>query len=118
MKRIIRAIFTKIIIILMTFFVCLPCSAKNEIKQILDISFPHLENSEKPNKNSVCQTFTKTEKTKLSASNIKKSITNWNYNFGLNVDLHKTLQHNFSPFLNIEIASVVPIYILHEQYLI
>lgn len=118
MKRVVRHIFTKAIIILMTFFVCLPCSAKKEFKQILEIPFSGLESSEKPNKNSICQNFTKSEKTKLSTSKQEKVLQKWNYNCDLNVILHKTLSLNFSPFLNIQIASSVPIYILHEQYLI
>jgi len=118
MKRMVRYIFTKAIIILMTFFVCLPCSAKKEFKQILEIPFSDLEASEKPNKNSICQTFTKSEKTKLSTSNQKKSLQKWNYNCDLTVILHKTLNLHFNPFLNFQIASSVPIYILHEQYLI
>lgn len=118
MKRMIRPIFTKTIILLMTFFVCLPCFAKQEIKQILEIPFVHLENSEKSNKNLLCQSFTKKGKINLSFSNPQKHIQKCNYNCGEIVSLRNSLQANFSPFLNLKIASVVPIYILHEQYLI
>lgn len=102
----------------MTLFVCLPCFAKQEIKQVLEIPFAHLENSEKSNKNLLCQSFTKKEKIKFSSSNQQKYIQKCNYTCDEIVILHNSLQHNFSPFLNLKIASVVPIYVLHEQYLI
>ena len=56
----------------MALFVCLPCFAKQEIKQVLEIPFVLLENSEKSNKNSVCQNFTKTEKNKTFCFESKK----------------------------------------------
>jgi uncharacterized protein YcfL len=118
MKLCIRPIFSKTIIILMMFFLCLPCSAKNEIKQSLNASAANIENTTKSNKLVVCQSFTKKATQKISVSFYKKNIQvhQNNYFFDFQQPLDAGL--NATPFIENVVVASVPIYLLHEQYLI
>lgn len=115
MKGSIRHIFTNAIIILMTVFVCLPCSVKREIKQALDIPVAHLD---KPNKTIVCFSFTKADTQKSSVSCHKKDTPKIDYNYSFTFFSFSILKHSASSFSEIRLVASVPIYILHEQYLI
>ncbi|MFH6967195.1 hypothetical protein [Flavobacterium sp. FlaQc-28] len=118
MKGSIRYIFTNAIIILMMVFVCLPCSVKREVKQALNIPVASLEHSEKPNKTIVCHTFTKGKTQKVSVSCQNKDIQKPYYTFDFAFYQNNLLQHNRLPFSETNLSALVPIYILHEQYLI
>lgn len=114
----IRNIFSKIIIIMMLFFVCLPCTAKREIKLVLDIPVNELKNNLNTN-SSVC--FITIDKTAKKVSGLLQDH-----------DLKKTYPSRFAVFQHITIAlktpitsiwkkkafKIIPVYLLHEQYLI
>lgn len=102
----------------MTFLVGLPCVAKKELKQVLNISVTDLEPKEKPNKSSICQEFSAKKGYSDFISSRKKEIKKFNYNFGSVQNPPEVSHSKFSPFEDIHIAASVPIYILHEQYLI
>lgn len=116
--KISRPIFTKAIIILMTFLVGLPCAVKKDFKEVLNISVSDLGQTEKPNKSIVCPSFSKTENNYNSVSFQKKEVRKFDYNFGRISYLSEVYHINFHPFADLQIAASVPIYILYEQYLI
>lgn len=118
MKISIRPIFTKVIVILMTFLVGLPCAVKKDFKEVLNISISDLGQTEKPNKSIVCPGFSKTENNNNSVSFQKKELKKFNYNFGKVQYSSEVSYFNFHPFADLQIAASVPIYILYEQYLI
>ena len=114
----IRPIFTKVIILLMTFLVGLPCAVKKDFKEVLNISVSDLGQTEKPNKSIVCPGFSKTENNNNSVSFKKKEVQKFDCNFGIIHYSSEIYHFNFHPFADLQIAASVPIYILHEQYLI
>jgi hypothetical protein len=118
MKGGIRHIFTKTIIILMTIFVSLPCTVKREVKQALNIPLSSLEHSQKPNKAIVCQNFTKDKNQNLSVSYHKKNILKSHDSNPFALQQIQQLKHDSFLFSKTKINAPVPIYILHEQYLI
>lgn len=118
MKISIRPFFTKVIAILMTFLVGLPCAVKKDFKEVLNIAVSDLKQNEKPNKSIVCPSFSKTESNNHSISFQKKEIQKFDYNFGGIQYSSEVSYFNFPPFADIQITASVPIYILHEQYLI
>lgn len=116
MKKSISFIFTHAVIILVMAFVSLPCSVKREIKQALNIPVSH---SEKPNQAIVCATFIQEENRSISISGKKKDVEKQHLQASGFVFRETTaLHHPAFPFPGINHPSPVPIYILHEQYLI
>lgn len=113
-----RPFFTQVIVILMTFLVGLPCAVKQDFKEVLNIAVSDLTQNEKPNKSIVCPSFSKTENKNHSVSFQKKEVQKFDYNFGGIQHSSDVSYFNFHPFADIQIATSVPIYILHEQYLI
>ena len=113
-----RPIFTKVIIILMTFLVGLPCDLKKDFTEVLNISVSDLGQTEKPNKSIDCPSSSKTESNNNSVSFQKKEVQKFDYNFGRISYLSEVDHLNFHAFADLQIAASVPIYILHEQYLI
>jgi hypothetical protein len=111
-------IFKKTIIILMTVFLCLPCSVKREIKQALNVPVAPLEHSQKTNKAVICHTFTNDGNQKLSVSPQQKDVQKPNHIFDFAFQQTNLLQHHIFTFSEIKFSAPVPIYILHEQYLI
>lgn len=111
-------IFTKTIIILMTVFVCLPCSVKREIKQALNVPVAPIEPSQKTNKTVICHTFTKDGNKKKSVSAQQKDVLKPNNTFDFYFQQTLLFQHNIFKFSESKFSAAVPIYILHEQYLI
>src|SRR5690606_20245956 len=114
MKYINQHIIYRTIIIALVMCLALPCSAKQDIKKVLNI--PTFENVEKPNKTTTCQTLAEKSTQKTSLSFQKKMMKN-------NFFVIFLLVHNTRKLPNIKYKekaffSLVPIYILHEQYLI
>lgn len=109
---------TKAIIILMTVFVWMPCTVKSEIKQAFDIPYSAVENSSKPNKTAVCQSYTNEENRRLSVSSFQKNLQRLQEFSVVALQPNATLQHNYVTVSGKDIFLSVPIYILHEQYLI
>lgn len=118
MNLYVRHIFIKAAIILMAFSICLPCSVKREIKQILDIPVSNLANTTKPNKTLVCQVFLKEITKKVSVSYQKKTPQKHPFNSFVAFFQNNIFKQHAVSFVEIQIATPVPIYILHEQYLI
>ncbi len=118
MKGGIRSVFSNALILLMTVFLCLPCSAKKEIKQAFNIPVEHLGHPEKPDKAAVCQHFTRQETRKTSVSFQKKTAENHSFRFSITDYPPCTLQHKVSLLKDIKAPPSVPLFILHEQYLI
>lgn len=118
MKISIRPFFTKVIVILMTFMVGLPCAVKKDFKEVLNIPVSDLGQAEKPNKSVVCSSFSKTESNNNSVSCKKKEVQKFNYKSGSIQYSSEISYFIFSPFADVEFTASIPIYILHEQYLI
>lgn len=114
-----KNILYRTIIILMLFFVCLPCSAKREIKLVLDIPVNEFKNNQNNNLSVTCF-ITKHKTFKKALDSVKDK------------DLKKDFLSNFSDFQKVVTSSkientsfsekkgfqIIPIYLLHEQYLI
>jgi|SRR5690554_1595961 len=101
--------FRSLIVILMI-SLTVPCSAKQDIKKVLNI--PAYENVEKPNKTTTCQTVT--EKSSQKTSVVQKKITQQDFFQAFYPSLTKKL--SYLPIAERTLSSTVPIYILHEQY--
>jgi len=111
-------LFTQVTIILMVFCLCLPCTVKREIKQVLNIPAALAEHSEKPDKTGACPSFTKRKKQTKTFSYLKKDTQIYPYGFGFSFSQAAVLQLNVFLYPKIKKPSSVLIYILHEQYLI
>lgn len=118
MKISMKSIFKKVIVILVTFLVGLPCAVKKDFKTGLNLSLSDLEPTEKPNKSVVCPNFLKTESKNNSVSFQKKELQKFDSNFGILPQLPEFSPINLLTFADIQVSATVPIYILHEQYLI
>jgi len=102
--------FFRSLIILLMICLAMPCSAKQDFKQALNI--PTYENLEKPNKTTTCQITT--EKTSQKTSITQQKATENNFFSAFYTPLFEqisTLQFSEQPQ-----STLVPIYILHEQY--
>ncbi len=110
--------FIKTIVILMMFFVCLPCTAKREIKQIFGIPLSGLQQSEKPNQAAACFVFNQKLNSKTTVvSQQKRAKTSKLFSAFLVSENVAFIQNVFG----ISVAknkATIPIYLLHEQYLI
>ncbi len=100
----------RLFIIFLMISLTLPCSAKQDFKKALNI--PTLENIEKPNKTTTCQTLIETTSQKKNV--IEQKGENNNY--------FLIFYPFILPFITIQQKSeqpqsiTVPIFILHEQY--
>ncbi|MFA5556561.1 MAG: hypothetical protein WCY06_00845 [Flavobacteriaceae bacterium] len=101
--------FRWLIAILMISLV-LPCSAKQDLKKVLNIST--YENVNKPNKTTTCQTVT--EKLSQETSVVQQKISKHVFFQDVYLSLTKKLVN--LPFAGQTLSSTVPIYILHQQY--
>lgn len=102
----------------MAVFICLPCSLKREIKQALHIPVAQLNHTEKPNKTVVCQTLVQEENRETSVSFHKKDLQKQGSGLRPGVYAALSIPHNTIPFAGTDVPIPIPIYILHEQYLI
>lgn len=102
---------------MMTFFICLPCFAKREIKQTLSIPFTHLENTAKPDASWLCSvSLQKSGQKPALSSQQEDSGKDGNSNFFTfrygfvrqYIPAHSRLKKGG--------RSSTPIYLLHEQY--
>lgn len=119
MKRSIRHIIAKTAIILMTVMICLPCTVKQEIKQALDVPISQLERFDKQTKAAVCQSITIDETRKGSDVNHENESTKYIGELqSPPIPSIYTVLHNSLPQSHLEYSTPVPIFVLHEQYLI
>ncbi len=100
----------------MAVFVCMPCSVKREIKQLLHIAVSDVEDLNKPNKDSVCQNFIKAENRSFSISYQKKEIQKSHTHYPLASQALHNIQHIDLPIEEHYFFAFVPMYILHQQY--
>lgn len=114
MNWITQHIAFRTIVIALMMCLALPCSAKQDIKKALNI--PTFENVEKPNKTTTCQTLVEKSTQKTSVSFQKKITENNFFPSFLSTEIPEK-QFNIN-FKEQPLSSSVPIYILHEQYLI
>lgn len=107
---------TRTIIILMFFLLCLPCSAKREIKLTLDIPLNEIENKFSSTQSGICFiTTVKKASVSFEAKVVKKYHSN-NFSSFQHVILTSPLFSTSFP--EKKVSKIIPIYILHEQYLI
>lgn len=100
----------------MVLFVVLPCSLKRELKQSVLLS--DVQHTVKPNSNITCQSFTKEKSRENNDLNQKKQLVKYSCNFNLVLYSAFKLPQIRFPFSEVKFAATVPIYLLHEQYLI
>jgi hypothetical protein len=113
-----RHIFSKSILVLMMLLLCLPCSVKQEVKLALDIPISNLDSSAKPNQLVTCQNLTQDVSQTYSIPFQKKEIQSLDYTSFIDFQL-STVSYRYEAYTSKnDIPSTVPIYILHEQYLI
>lgn len=113
-----RPIFAKVIIFLMTFLLGLPCAVKKDLKQVLNIAVSDLQQTEKPNKSIICPSYSVTEGTRNSVSHQKKEVKRFDCDFSGIIYLSEVSDCDRTPFSNVHFVTAIPLYILHEQYLI
>lgn len=102
-------VFRSIIIALMM-CLAMPCSAKQDIKKVLNILT--YENVEKPNKTSTCQVTVEKSTQKISVEKQKFQSENiFFFAFRQTAEKHLDITICEQP-----LSLSVPIYILHEQY--
>lgn len=106
----------KALLFLVAFLVSVPCSVKREIKQAFNVPVSNVEHSEKPNKTVVCQVTVKETVQTASADRLKKDLKK--QHFGVFTTAVSTDKRKSTPVAQRTRHSSVPIYILHEQYLI
>ncbi|KQB42699.1 hypothetical protein [Flavobacterium aquidurense] len=114
----IRNIFSRTIIIMMLFFVCLPCTAKREIKLVLDIPINELKNNTNNDQSVVC--FTAIDKTakKTLGSLHDHDLKNYPSRFTVFQHPRFTLKIPITSIWEKKSFKIIPVYLLHEQYLI
>jgi hypothetical protein len=102
----------------MMLLLCLPCSVKQEVKLALDIPISNLESNAKPNQLVACQNFPQDVGQTYSIPFQKKEIQSLDYTSFIYFKL-STVSYRYEAYTSKNnISSTVPIYILHEQYLI
>ncbi|MDY0091023.1 MAG: hypothetical protein RBR78_11740 [Flavobacteriaceae bacterium] len=112
MNRLNQHIVFRTIIISLMICLAMPCTAKQDFKKALNI--PTYENVEKPNKTTTCQTLVEKSTQKTSVS-FQKKITENKFFFSFLPTAIAEKKFNLN-FTEQPLSSLVPIYILHEQY--
>lgn len=113
-----ETIFTRITILLMAALLCLPCSAKQDLKQALDIPIASWDSSHKPNKTVVCQTLPE-HRTQTSTVNRFQKHSNYRKPCRfLNFYRNELSRNRLAGYPKPKRPSPVAIHKLHEQYLI
>ncbi|MFH6995067.1 hypothetical protein [Flavobacterium sp. FlaQc-48] len=117
MQHALKNSFSKTIIILMLFFLCLPCSAKREIKLTLDIPLNEVENKLTGPQSGICFIAAATKKVcgSFQYKAVKKYCAN-DFSVFRQFTLSFPLQNTSFP--EKKGSKIIPIYLLHEQYLI
>lgn len=119
MKGTLHTIFSRGLIILMSFLVCLNCAAKREIKQALSIPVSQSQQPAKVNGNVVCIVAVASDANPEAtiASQPKSRHKHFYRNDIASVAITVTAS-NTHPFAVTKPSAKLPIYILHEQFLI
>lgn len=104
--------------LVMIVLLCLPCSIKREFKQALNIPVAPIEHAQKTNKTAVCNTIATIEKQHHTVSSKQKRLPKLTPHLEFVLTPANLIQFNVFTFSESKSSSAVPIYILHEQYLI
>jgi hypothetical protein len=114
----IKNILSRTLIVLMLIFVCLPCTAKREIKLVLDIPVNQLKNNLNTDSSVCFITIDKTAK-KVSGLLQKHGLKNtYSSRFAV---FQQTVISFTTPKTSVrekKTFKIIPVYLLHEQYLI
>ncbi len=110
--------YKKVIVFLLAALVCLPCTVKREIKQAFDIPVAQLNFFEKANKATLCPMGVQDNSSKISIAATKKLAASHYPTIAGNFCREKYLSCLMPPGQREQKTDIVPIYILHEQYLI
>lgn len=109
-------IFKNALIFMMLILVCVPCSAKREFKELLDIPVAVAHHTLKPNITFGCHTFTQVNNSEHSVSSQKKNIQKTNTNFSITLYKTPRVENTIFQYSNSTFVAAVPIYIFHQQY--
>lgn len=118
MKNSTRHVLTKIAIMMMLIFVGLPCTVKKAIKQELNIPVNSSGIVVKPNENIVCHSFAMEEVVKNATSYQITALPIQDADRYFSCFSGYNLQPVPLSVSSISLSETVPLYILHEQYLI
>lgn len=110
-----RHILTKFIIIALMAVICLPCPIRQEIKQVLDIPVEQSDQLENLEKTAICQSVTIDENWHTSDQQTEVGCDAEKIP---HIDVRIASDVGSIPLLSHPPVTPVPIYILHEQYLI
>jgi len=101
----------------MLLLLCLPCSAKREIKLALDIPLNEIENKFSSSQYGIC--FETAVTKKVSGSFQFKAVKKYHCdNFSVFQQVILTSPRFSTSFPEKKVSKIIPIYLLHEQYLI
>lgn len=113
-----KAIFTKLILLLFVGLLCLPCTAKREFKLAWNLPTAPIEQAGKLTKTLVCASYSSA----TSKTTAQKKQQKTPANFGTLRSFYAKNTRYISPcpfnYDQNKRFNAVPVYLLHEQYLI
>ncbi len=101
---------------MMLILVCVPCSAKREFKELLNVPVAAAEHALKPNITFGCHTFTQINNSDHSVSPQKKDLQKPNTYFPTISYKTPRVESTFFQRSNSTFVAAVPMYIFHQQY--
>lgn len=113
-------ILAKSAIYVMAILLFLPCTIKQEIKQVLDVPVSQMERFEKPGKTAICQSVTVDEVRTVfesNAENDSKSFTDAS-SLASRPQIYYKSSSDAHPLREKPFTSPIPIFVLYERYLI
>ena len=113
-------ILAKSAIYVMAILLCLPCALKQEIKHVLDVPASQLERFEKPEKAAICVSMTVDEVRSTFGSNVENESIYFTKasSFIPRPQIYQKASHDTYPTRGKPFFSPIPIFVLHERYLI
>ena len=116
----VNKIVAKSAIYVMAILLCLPCTIKQEIKQVLDVPVSQLEQFVKPGKTAICQSVTVDQVRTVFESNAEDDSKQFTDVSSLTSrpQTNDKLSHEAYPSRDKPFTSPIPIFVLHERYLI
>lgn len=118
MKSALHTIFSRGLIILMSFLVCLNCAAKREIKQALAVPVSQSQQPAKVNGTVVCIVAVASDANPEAVASQPKSRHKHFYGNNIAYAAIAVTVSNNHPFAVTKPSAKLPIYILYEQFLI
>lgn len=118
MKGTLHTIFSRGLIIMMSFLVCLNCAAKREIKQALAVPVSQSQHPAKVNGNVVCTVAVASDANPEAIASHPKSRHKHFYGNNIAYTAISITATSTHPFAVTKPSAKLPIYILYEQFLI